>query len=304
MIKCEICGFENKHSIHRHVTKIHNITVNEYKKKYNTEVYSFEYRQKISKNVSNQMRKRWDEDLDFKERHLKKLHAKKIRNKISNTLKEKYKNGEIKIWNIGRTKDNDVRVRGIGKKNKNHLTGRTKETHDYIKKAAEKRSVILSELWKNGRKYIPTKETNKKISETLSKKYANGEITTYHNGRFKTGWYVGKKDKFYYMSGLEEKTMIFLDNNEKILEWTNKHGIRVKYIDENGVERIYVPDFLIKLKNNMECIIEMKGFNLNPERVKLKKKYIKKIYKNYYIIKTISALEKKINEINKNKQNR
>ncbi len=300
MIKCKICNLENNHSIHRHITKIHNISVDEYKKLYNAEVYSAEYRQKISKNVSNQMTKRWAEDLDFKTRHLKKLHTEKIRNKISNTLKENYKLGKITVWNVGKTKNDDERVKGIGEKNKQHLTGRNKYNDVNCKNHSIRMSKIMKDRWKYN-PIILNDESRKKISETLSKKYADGELTTYHNGRFKTGWYFGKKDKFYYMSGLEEKTMMYLDENDNVLNWTNKHGIRIKYVDENGVDRIYVPDFLIKFKNNTESIIEMKGFNLNPQRVKLKKKYTKKLYKNYYIIKTIDELEKKINEIIKNK---
>ena len=38
-----------------------------------------------------------------------------------------------------------------------------------------------------------------------------------------------KNEEFIYSSSYELDSMILFDNNECIFNWTNKHGIRIKY---------------------------------------------------------------------------
>jgi hypothetical protein len=83
----------------------------------------------------------------------------------------------------------------------------------------------------------------------------------YHQGLFTPG----NKDKviklnnqggLYYRSGLEQKMMIYLDNNERIINWGAEH-LRIPYTKTEWVsesqdyktsEHTYYPDFYYELK--------------------------------------------------------
>ena len=49
------------------------------------------------------------------------------------SIKNYYKNGG-KTWNDGLTKEDDIRIKNIGTKNRKNLTGRTKENYEYLNK--------------------------------------------------------------------------------------------------------------------------------------------------------------------------
>ncbi len=61
-------------------------------------------------------------------------------------------------------------------------------------------------------------------------------------------------------SGWEEIVSKELDRNTKIVSWfKNYHsGLLISYMDKDGIHR-YIPDFIIKLKNNINLILEVKG---------------------------------------------
>ncbi len=53
-----------------------------------------------------------------------------------------------------------------------------------------------------------------------------------------------------------------LDRNEHVLSWVKNDknlAFKIDYIDEQGTSRKYIPDFLIKLKNDQNIILEVKG---------------------------------------------
>ena len=60
-----------------------------------------------------------------------------------------------------------------------------------------------------------------------------------------------------------------LDNNSDVVSWTkNDHiGFHIDYL-WNGVPRIYIPDFLIRLKNGLMLVLEVKGQETERDRVK------------------------------------
>jgi hypothetical protein len=98
---------------------------------------------------------------------------------------------------------------------------------------------------------------NPNFSISRSKLIADGKCNPKRNF-YKQGWHhsiISNKDE-WFGSSYEQKRMIQLD--ELKLNWTKKHGIRIKYIDPIGNERHYVPDFLI----NNNIIEEVKPFNL------------------------------------------
>ena len=52
-----------------------------------------------------------------------------------------------------------------------------------------------------------------------------------------------------------------LDKNKDVLAWVkNEHlGFNVTYMDEQGKQRTYIPDFIVKLSNGDHLILEVKG---------------------------------------------
>ena len=109
----------------------------------------------------------------------------------------------------------------------------------------------------------------------------------YHQGLFTPG----NKDKviklnsqsgLYYRSGLEQKMMIYLDNNEKIINWGAEH-LRIPYTKTEWVsenqdyktsEHTYYPDFYYELRREdgsiSKVVAEVKPYSetiepkLNP----------------------------------------
>lgn len=82
------------------------------------------------------------------------------------------------------------------------------------------------------------------------------------NNRYHKGWYNSKLtglDEFY-QSGLELKYMELFDHDDEVVHWTKGHGISIPYLDLNGKERLYYPDFLVEYKNGSKKIIETKGY--------------------------------------------
>ena len=112
---------------------------------------------------------------------------------------------------------------------------------------------------------------------------ANGTFNP--NSNFNNGIYTSKisKRKEYYSSGYELIRMKQLDDLK--LKWTKKHGIKIEYVDKNGILRKYIPDFLIENK----ILEEVKPYNMlkfgnNPLKFKILKKYCKINNLNYNII--------------------
>jgi len=301
MIKCLICGKEKEYSIVEHIKYEHNLTSDEYKKKYNTEVKS----KKLKNMVSDTHKRLWSDP-----KYKNKMSI--IHKKSHNTIEYKNKAKEITqlLWKNPKFRKNQIekkntpefleamrhpdRVEKIRKTSKERW-----KDPEYKKRLSKKMKQVIND--KNGgyRKYLSSnkwKQVRKQISETISRKIANGEIGFKTGNHFKTGWYNG----FWYQSSLELGAMKFFDEIKNVIKWTNKHGIRIKYKHPDGIERFYIPDFLIKLKNDKELLIEMKGFG-DKDEIKAKKIAAEKIYNNYHLIYSIKELEEII-EANKNKK--
>ncbi len=62
-------------------------------------------------------------------------------------------------------------------------------------------------------------------------------------------------------SGWERAHARELDKNENVEAWVkNDHlGFEVDYIDEKGKQRVYIPDFIIRLVNGVHIVLEVKG---------------------------------------------
>jgi len=124
-------------------------------------------------------------------------------------------------------------------------------THRKTQKDACNTPEFKKKVGKYFRENNPAK--NKKLLEKRIKTYctrlSNGEYNIPSNV-WKTGYYNGT----WYDSSLELKRMQQLD--ELGLTWTKKHGIRIPYVNDDGLNTYYIPDFLIEGK----IIEEVKGW--------------------------------------------
>ena len=290
MIECKICGHKVKYRLIEHIQKIHKMNISFYKNNYG-DVVSIEYKEK----VSNKSKEKWQED-DYRNRTIESREwiysDKNIKNKISSSLKEFYENGGI-TWNKGLTKETDIRLLSVGEKNKELFSGRNKENYDYLKR----HSNLMKKLWENSnfkkrKEEICNdpelkKEWASKISETISLRILNGELSGNNYKFFKTGWYENDFGKYWYDSGLELESMKLMDSLN--IEWYKNNKIKIKY-NINGSEHNYIPDFIVKMKYK-EYIIEMKGYDWDGSvKIKEEEEAIK-IYDNYKIFYKIEDLE-------------
>lgn len=304
MIKCLICGLERKMSIAEHLIKTHKIKVKDYKETYKAEVKSLESKNALRKYI----KEKWA-DHDFRQKMIKIRKAQftlEVRDKMSKTNKEQYKNGR-KTWCFGLTKETHPSLIKTGLKNKEHLTGRTKEHFEYLRIKSE----LFKEKWRIGKisnkmtklnsEWMTEEEYERwrcSISNTLAEKYKTGELR-FSNEHFK----YGKYKEYNYDSGLELEIMKFLDSCDFIESWQKDFDV-IPYLDECGKQRNYVPDFRIVLKNKIEIVIESKGYDKNKQRIPLKEKAALEKYPNYFVCYSLKEIKDKLYEINKNKFNR
>jgi hypothetical protein len=269
MVKCQICGTEKEISIVEHLRHTHKLTVPEYREIYPDADVKSEEAKRL---VSEQHKKVWqDEEYRKKMCESRQVSHRKesFREAQSKRIKEVYERG-FKSWSAGLTKDDDERIASMGRKNSEHLTGRTKEDYEYLKKRSENLEGIIpvgfdQKKWSEEK--IQSWKT--KISKSVSEGLAEGRYSTPKNGYLK-GWYQKPDgEKEYYESSWELELMNHLDSSS--LEWTKKHKIIISYEDEFGIQRRYVPDFLI-ISNSKKLLLELKGFSRSKLEIELKKK--------------------------------
>lgn len=91
-------------------------------------------------------------------------------------------------------------------------------------------------------------------------------------------WYTGKPNEFTvkshinfctYDSAWESCEAFHLDTNELVVSWVkNDHlGFEIYYLWQ-GIVRKYRPDFLIKLKNGLNLVLEVKGQETEKDKTK------------------------------------
>lgn len=297
MIKCKICGHTKKYRLIEHLVKTHKIDVEEYKLKYGP-VISEEYHNIVSK----KSKEKW-KNVDYRNktnvaRNTSWTEDKKTQQ--SDILKKYYDNGG-KVWCDGLTKESHSSLVSTGEKNRKNLTGRTMETHPYLKNISDIMKIKSRELWEVGgacRVYFDNKENfNKwrnKISNSISQRYKDGTFPFSHNN-FKTGYYKG----IFYHSGWELEVMEFLDSVNTIKSWQTNFDV-VEYVDKNGKTHRYLPDFKIVFNNGDILILEVKGY---PDKnIQEKIIYAKKKYKHYIVCYSVEEVKEKLYEIINNKK--
>ncbi len=285
MIKCAICGLEKEYSIAEHLKYVHNMKSIDYKEKFGLEVRSEEFKKKTSE-YSKQVwqREGFSEKMSLsrKETH----NTEEFKQKMSKISKKRCEDGLNQHFvKKGLSKDTDASIRERSAKISKALSGRENPEH----------SLRMKSVWMKQKEENPEKwrERNIRRSESICKLIAENDGHNLGQNQYKRGYY---KD-FYYASSYEERLMIDLDNNDKVKSWTNKHGIVIRYIDETGRNRGYIPDFKIELINDIVLIVETKAEKLiDTEEVQLKKEAALKLYENYFLISTVEECREIIND--------
>jgi hypothetical protein len=105
-----------------------------------------------------------------------------------------------------------------------------------------------------------TIEARAKMSNSKAVAISNGTFDIKSNNRGKKSWYFSDKNNcwVYADSILELARMHELDTDINVVSWTKKHGIRIPYVYD-GINRTYVPDFLIHGVTGTRHIEEVKG---------------------------------------------
>ena len=62
-----------------------------------------------------------------------------------------------------------------------------------------------------------------------------------------------------YDSDLEREMMCRLEGAVEVVKWQKRHGISIPWIDAQGRERNYRPDFLVEYGDGRKVIIEVKN---------------------------------------------
>jgi len=129
--------------------------------------------------------------------------------------------------------------------------------------------------------------------KTYSERLSLGKYTITNN--WKTGYYIRKDgNKEWYDSSYELIKMQEYDKYDKMgKKWTKKHGIRIPYINDKGINTYYIPDFLV----NDDTLEEVKGWIKDGDELKAKMaiKYCKSRGWNYnFLLGKTLVLQKKL----------
>ena len=87
--------------------------------------------------------------------------------------------------------------------------------------------------------------------------------------RWKTGWFTKSDGTREWYDSSYEKTQMERYEQEGVL-WTKRHRMRIPYVNKDGLQTYYVPDFLVT-RNGVRSVEEVKGWM--DESVKIKALY-------------------------------
>jgi len=174
---------------------------------------------------------------------------------------------------ISRASRGKKKPEGFGRKVSKSLTGRPKPKSFCKKKSEQQKGVSLSERGHRSdcgccickAKRGETKGVNNSfygkhhlgetisiISDKKTKQLLNGF------GKVQGHFFSEKNTKsLHYRSSWELAYMKFLESKEDVISYMYE-GLRVEYLDEKGIKRYTVPDFLISYSNGAKVIVEVR----------------------------------------------
>jgi hypothetical protein len=161
----------------------------------------------------------------------------------------------------------------IGEKNRENLIRRAKEKQDeYREQAVFMRGHITPEVRKRSAKtnsenwHKPeSAEKRKRQTDRACELLEQGKIGPQapYRAEWKLNPFTGREE--YMHSSWETK---FLDEcAERGVPVTKQHGVKIPYIDPNGHERTYIPDFL---SLDGKTLYEVKGYETETDRSKFR----------------------------------
>lgn len=142
---------------------------------------------------------------------------------------------------------------------KNPMYGKSVYDVWVVKYGCEKAKELLEE-WKKKQSINSTGENNPMY----------GKPTPQGSGNGWSGWYNG----VYFRSLRELSYMVGLD--EAGIEWSSAERVRIKYVNWDGVERTYCPDFLVQ----KHLLVEIKPTRLRSSKTAQLKQQAAELYCN------------------------
>lgn len=203
------------------------------------------------------------------------------------------------IHNTGMTHKGETVSDAVKKKISQTLKGRLLPEEERVARSIRMKEYVKTEKGHEFLKNMQNKatESNKRI--LLGEKTVSTATGYYVNGRFKRGIVhltTFNKD-LTFDSGWEQEFIKYFDNLENIknIDTFDKCRELVPYIDVNGKERKYLPDFFVRFKSGSSVVIEIKPERLlkTDETVKLKVSAGTEFFKNKninYIVLTENEL--------------
>lgn len=183
-------------------------------------------------------------------RFLRYIHGHSARIEGRLTAESKAKIGEKNRANLSKLHENNPELRFV--KNKQLNSGITSE----VRKRSAKTN---AENWQKPESAGKRKLQSSRACDLLEQ----GKIGP--QAPYRTEWklnpFTGREE--YMHSSWETR---FLDECiERSIPVTKQHGIRIPYVDPNGVERVYIPDFLTL---DRKTLYEVKGHETDTDREK------------------------------------
>jgi hypothetical protein len=186
-------------------------------------------------------------------------------------------------WHKGLTVEDDERVAKLGRSVAAsrliipvHNKDKTKDDYEPLKRAGENISPVLKRMYADGELQPWSKGLTKftdprvailgqNISKAKAEKIARGEVVPYWYKYTKNGWMFNCStcEKELFRSSYEASYMNVL--NSCGVKWTTIHKMIVRWVDENGFFRCYVPDFKVWIDDNTFEIHEIKSVYMESD---------------------------------------
>jgi hypothetical protein len=254
MIKCEICSQKFKQISNSHLIE-HGTDKIEYKKNFPDaklkEVWNLgldkNSDERVLKNSINLKNNHWANDIEKKEITSEKISISRkgilCNDEVKKQFKEQFKGSGNP--NFGKKWSEEQK-----KESSEKMIEKYKDPIYFDK--------FIKSHWSNNEE--SKKIISEKHSKFMSEAISSGSIQI--NTGYVCGWFYSDKMKqeFYYMSSYELRRMKVLENSNSVIEYTNKHGIKLKYKKENGKYSYYIPDILITFVDGNKRLEEIKGY--------------------------------------------
>lgn len=103
------------------------------------------------------------------------------------------------------------------------------------------------------------------------------------NNRYKSGKFLSAKNKteIMYRSSFEYYYMQILENDKDVIAYVSE-PLAIKYIDSDGMSRLYFPDILILYKDGGTELVEVKPKEMTKAQNVRRKAHAAKLFLNKY----------------------